>query len=146
MSAAPAAISASDARAIAKEAYIYGFPLVDNYRILYSYFQNRSDREYKTPWNTLYNNARVYTPDDRAVVTPNSDTPYSYVGADLRTEPLVLTVPAIERERFYHLQFIDLYTFNFAYVGTRATGTDAGSFLLAGPGWKGARSRRASRR
>jgi hypothetical protein len=131
------AISPADACAIAKEAYIYGFPLVDNYRIQYAYFQDRGDPEYKTPWNTLYNNARVYTPDDRAVVTPNSDTPYSYVGADLRAEPLVFTVPAIDKSRFYHLQFIDLYTFNFAYVGTRATGSDAGSFLLAGPAWNG---------
>jgi hypothetical protein len=79
----------------------------------------------------------VYTPQDRAIQTPNSDTPYSYVGADLRTEPLVFTVPAMEKERFYHLQFIDQYTFNFAYVGTRTTGNGAGNFLLAGPRWKG---------
>ena len=81
--------------------------------------------------------ARVYTPDDEAIRTPNSDTPYSFLGADLRAEPLVLTVPAIEKGRYYSLQFIDMYTFDFAYVGSRATGNDAGSFLLAGPGWKG---------
>jgi hypothetical protein len=126
-----------EARAIAKEAYIYGFPLVDSYRILYSYFVDRSDPEFKAPWNQIFNTARVYTPDDRTIQTPNSDTPYSFIGADLRTEPLVFTVPAIERERYYSLQFIDLYTFNFAYAGSRATGNDAGSFLLAGPNWTG---------
>jgi len=130
-------LSPSEARAIAKEAAIYGFPLVDSYRIQYSYFVDRSNGEFKGPWNTLSNTARVYTPDDKAIQTPNSDTPYSFLGADLRAEPLVLTVPAIEKGRYYSLQFIDMYTFNFAYVGSRATGNDAGKYLLAGPGWKG---------
>jgi hypothetical protein len=130
-------ISAADARAIAKEATIYGFPLVDNYRIQYSYFVDRNNPEFKGAWNAIHNTARVYTPDDKAIQTPNSDTPYSFVGADLRSEPLVLSVPAIEKERYYSLQFIDMYTFNFAYVGSRATGSSAGRFLLAGPRWKG---------
>ena len=68
-------LSPAEARAIAKEATIYGFPLVDNYRIQYSYFVDRSSPEFKAPWNTLVNNARVYTPDDKAIQTPNSDTP-----------------------------------------------------------------------
>jgi hypothetical protein len=127
----------TEARAIAKDAYIYGFPLVDSYRIQHSYFVDRNGAEFKTSWNQIYNNARVYTPDDKAVQTPNSDTPYSFVGADLRAEPIVLTVPAIEKGRYFSLQFIDQYTFNFAYVGSRATGNDGGSFLLAGPQWKG---------
>ena len=132
-------ITPDEARAIAKDAYVYGFPLVDSYRIQYSYFVDRGGPEYKASWNTIFNNARVYTPDDKAIQTPNSDTPYSYVGADLRTEPLVLSVPAIEKGRYYSLQFIDMYTFNFAYVGSRATGNGAGRFLLAGPHWKGAK-------
>jgi hypothetical protein len=130
-------ISADEARAIAKEAYIYGFPLVDSYRVQYSYFVDRGNPEFKASWNTLSNTARVYTPDDKAIQTPNSDTPYSFLGADLRAEPLVLTVPAVEENRYYSLQFIDMYTFNFAYVGSRATGNGGGSFLLAGPNWKG---------
>src|SRR5262249_2826959 len=77
--------------------------------------------------------ARVYTPDDKAVQSPNSDTPYSMVGADLRAEPLVFSVPKVEDGRYYALQFIDLCTFNFAYVGSRATGNEAGHYLLAGP-------------
>jgi hypothetical protein len=52
---------------------------------------------------------------------------------------LVVSVPAVEKNRYYSLQFIDLYTFNFAYVGSRATGNGAGNFLLAGPRWKGQR-------
>ncbi len=129
--------TAAEARAIAKAVTIYGFPLVDNYRIQYSYFVDRGSPEFKASWNTIVNNARVYTPDDKAIQTPNSDTPYSYAGADLRAEPLVLTVPEIEKGRYYSLQFIDMYTFNFAYVGSRATGIGAGSYLLAGPKWQG---------
>jgi hypothetical protein len=80
---------------------------------------------------------RVFTPDDKTVQTPNSDTPYSMLGMDLRAEPLVLTVPEVEKDRYYSIQLIDLYTFNFNYIGSRATGNDAGSFLVAGPDWVG---------
>lgn len=125
----------TEMRSIAKEAYIYGFPLVDGYRIEHAYFVDRSGREFKAPWNEIFNNARVYTPEDKAVQTPNSDTPYSYVGADLRTEPLVFTVPALEKNRYFSVQLVDAYTHNFAYLGSRATGNDGGSFVLAGPNW-----------
>lgn len=130
-------ITPSEVRAISKEATIYGFPLVDNYRVQYSYFVNRNNPDFKAPWNTLNNVARVFTPDDKAIQTPNSDTPYSQLGADLRAEPLVISVPEVEAGRYYSLQFVDMYTFNFAYVGSRATGNGAGNFLLAGPRWSG---------
>lgn len=131
------AITPQEARAIAKDAYLYGFPLVDSYRIQYSYFVDKNGKEYKAPWNTIFNNARLYTAADKAIQTPNADTPYSYIGADLRAEPLVISVPEMGKDRFYHAQFIDMYTFNFAYVGSRTTGNGAGNYLLAGPDWKG---------
>jgi hypothetical protein len=133
----PSAVTLEQTRAIAKEAYIYGFPMVDNYRVMYSYFVNAEDPEYKGAWNEVHSSAQVYTPQDTAVQTPNSDTPYSAVGADLRTEPLVLTVPPIEQDRYYSLQFVDLYTYNMAYVGSRTTGNGGGKYLLAGPDWAG---------
>jgi hypothetical protein len=71
------------------------------------------------------------------VQTPNSDTPYSWVGLDLRREPIVFTVPPIEQKRYWSIQLIDLYTHNFAYLGSRTTGHAGGSFLIAGPNWKG---------
>jgi hypothetical protein len=58
-------------------------------------------------------------------------------GADLRSEPLVLTVPAMEKERYFSIQLIDWFTFNFDYIGSRTTGNGGGTFLLAGPNWKG---------
>jgi hypothetical protein len=57
---------------------------------------------------------------------------------DLRAEPIVLTVPPIAQERYFSIQLVDAYTLNFDYIGTRTTGNDGGSFLIAGPGWKGA--------
>ncbi len=130
-------VTPEEARKIAKEAYIYGFPMVDSYRIQHAYFVDTKNPEYKGPWNQIINTPRVYTPADTAIQTPNSDTPYSWLGLDLRTEPMVLTVPPIEKDRYFSVQFIDAYTFNFAYIGSRTTGNDGGSFLVAGPGWKG---------
>ena len=134
---AQTSVTPADARAIAREAYIYGFPMVDSYRIMHAYFVDRANPEYKAEWNQIRNFARVFTPEDKAVQTPNSDTPYSFLGMDLRTEPVVLTVPVVEKNRYFSIQLIDLYTFNFDYIGSRATGNDGGSFLIAGPGWKG---------
>jgi hypothetical protein len=131
------AVTLEEIRAIAKEAYIYGFPLVDSYRIMHAYFVDGGNPEFKDDWNRVASSARVYTPEDKAIQTPNSDTPYSMLGADLRAEPLVLTMPAVDKNRYYSAQFIDLYTHNFAYVGSRATGNEAGAYLLAGPNWKG---------
>jgi hypothetical protein len=131
------ATTSAEARAIAKEAYIYGFPMVDNYRIQYAYFVDRKSPEYKAPWNELRSVPRVYTPEDKAIQTPNSDTPYSLLGVDLRAEPLVLTMPIVEKNRYFAAQLIDLYTHNFAYIGSRTTGNDGGSFMLAGPRWQG---------
>ena len=130
-------VPANEARAIAKEAYIYGFPVVDNYRVMHSFFVDRDGKDFKAAWNEIHNEARVFTPNDTTIQTPNSDTPYSQIGTDLRAEPLVITVPAVDEDRYYSLQFIDLFTHNYAYVGSRETGSEAGSFLLAGPKWKG---------
>jgi hypothetical protein len=134
---AQTSVTPAEARAIAKEAYIYGFPMVDSYRIQHAYFVDKNNPEYKAPWNQLRNFSRVFTPEDKAVQTPNSDTPYSFLGMDLRAEPIVLTVPQIEKKRYFSIQLIDAYTFNFNYIGSRATGNDGGSFLIAGPNWKG---------
>lgn len=131
------ALTHDEIRSIAKEAYIYAYPMVDGYRIQYAYFVAKDNKEYKAPYNTLYNTARVFTPADKAVQTPNSDTPYSFCGIDLRTEPYVLNIPALEKDRYFSVQLIDYYTHNFDYIGSRTTGNDGGKYLLAGPDWKG---------
>ncbi|HXZ84562.1 MAG TPA: DUF1254 domain-containing protein [Myxococcota bacterium] len=133
----PSAQTPEQVRAIAKEAYVYGYPIVDNYRVIYTYTQDTGDPDYKAPLNVLKSEARVFTPEDRAIQTPNSDTPYSFLAMDLRAEPLVLTIPPIDPGRYFSVQLVDLYTFNFAYLGSRTSGNGGGDYLVAGPSWTG---------
>lgn len=130
-------LSVADARAIAKEAYIYGFPMTVNYHTMYKQALDTTNPDYRGTFNTLTSAKSVATPEDKFVVTPNSDTPYSFLWMDLRAEPMVITMPKVEPNRYYTAQLIDLYTYNFAYLGTRAYGNEGGVFVIAGPGWNG---------
>ena len=130
-------LSPEEAKRIAKEAYIYGFPMVMGYKAMDAYALDETNPEFKAPFNTLACEARLYTPDDKAVVTPNSDTPYCMMWADISSEPLVISVPEMEANRFYHVQLADLYTHNFAYVGTLTYGNKAGNYLIVKSDWKG---------
>ena len=132
-----AAPSIEEVKAIAEEGFIYGLPLVMNYAANYEFWVDTKSKQYKCPFNQLKNEHRVFTYEDTAVVTPNSDTPYSFTCLDLRAEPYVVSVPAVPKERYYSLQFVDWNTFNYGYVGSRATGTEPGDYLVAGPDWKG---------
>ena len=126
-----------EAKDIAEEGFIYGLPLVMNYAAMYATAIDQSSGQYLAPFNQINNAARVYTYKDTAVVTPNSDTPYSILWLDLRAEPIVLSVPAVERERYYSVMLCDGNTFNYGYIGQRATGPEPGDYLVAGPDWKG---------
>ena len=130
-------LTPEQAREIAKEAYIYGFPMVMNYKTLYAYTLDTNSPEYKGPFNVKSCQARLFTPEDKAVVTPNSDTPYCMFWSDISAGPVVITVPEIEGGRSYSFQFIDLFTQNFAYVGTLTTGNGPGKYLIAPSQWKG---------
>ncbi len=124
-------------KAIAEEGFIYGLPLVMNYAVMNEFVIDRNSGQYKAPFNTISNEARVFTYKDTAVVTPNSDTPYSMLWLDLRAEPMVISVPAVPRSRYYSVQLIDGNAYNYGYIGTRATGVNAGDYLVVGPDWKG---------
>ena len=126
-----------EAKAIVKEAYLYGWPMSENYNTMNAYAINVGGSNYKAPFNVIKNEAKVFGPADNAVVSPNSDTPYSFLWADVRTEPIVITVPPMDGDRYYSFQLIDLYTFNFDYIGTRTQFEEGGTFLVAGPGWDG---------
>jgi hypothetical protein len=128
---------AANTKDIAEEAYIYGFPMVMNYGVMYSYAVDRDSGQFKAPFNQILNEARVFTPKDTAIITPNSDTPYSFAWLDLRAEPIVLCVPKVEKGRYYAVQLVDMYTFNYGYIGSRATGNGAGCYVVAGPDWNG---------
>src|SRR3979411_1411640 len=126
-----------EAKAIAEEGFIYGLPIVMNYAVMYEYSVERSAGQFKTPFNQINNEARVFTYKDTAVITPNSDTPYSIAWLDLRAEPIVLSAPAVEKARYYSVMLCDGNTFNYGYIGSRATGSDAGDYLVVGPNWQG---------
>lgn len=133
-----AEISPSETRAIAEEGYIYGLPLVMNYAIMYEYAVDKSSSQYKAPFNQIRSLHHVANYKDTAVISPNSDTPYSMMFMDVRSEPIVLSVPAVTKPRYYTVQLIDGNTYNFGYIGSRSTGDEAGDYMIAGPNWKGA--------
>ena len=120
-----------------KQAYIYAFPMIAGYKAMYEFNVNKDFSQYKGPFNTIISSANVFTYKDTAIVTPNSDTPYSMLQADLRAEPLVFCVPAVDKARYYSVQLTDMYASNYGYVGSRATGNHAGCYMITGPGWKG---------
>lgn len=127
----------AEAAAIAREAYIYSFPMLMGYRFAYATFLQPASAAYRGPANAgPYGEAVTLDHRFRDVITPNADTPYSFGLLDLRAGPLVLSVPAVS-DRYYVMQFEDLYGHNDLYVGSRSTGTEAGTWFLTGPSWQG---------
>jgi hypothetical protein len=132
-----AKIGRSEARDTAKAAYLYAFAMIESYNTWYPQAVVKTSPTYIGGFNTFRHYAQLFTPENRDVVTPNNDTPYSWACLDLRAEPIVISVPTVPKDRYYVLQFIDLFTYNCAYIGSRATGNDAGDYLMAGPQWDG---------
>src|SRR5215475_753703 len=97
----------AEIKSIAEEGFIYGLPIVMNYAVMYDYIVDRNSGQWKAPFNQIFNEHRVFTYQDTAVVTPNSDTPYSLLWLDLRAEPMVLSVPAVQQDRYYSVQLCD---------------------------------------
>lgn len=131
-------INPAEASAIAEEAYIYAFPMMENYRTLYVQAIDWTSPGYKAPFNQLTHERQLLGPEFKDVVRPNNDTLYSFAWLDLRAQPIVVGVPAVE-DRYYSVQLIDMFTHNFAYIGTRTTGMAAGSYVVAGPQWEGSK-------
>lgn len=124
-------------QAIAEEAYIYGLPIVMNYAVMYDYAVDRQSPQFKAPFNQIHNMTHVATPEDKAIISPNSDTPYSFVWMDLRAEPMVLTVPPVEKGRYYSVMLCDGNTYNFGIIGSNATQGVPGAYMVVGPDWQG---------
>ncbi len=100
------------------------------------------------PVNTLYTQPQALFADPFASLPPrsskllsygtNRDTLYTFGVLDLSKGPQVLHVPDMAG-RYYSVQFTDPSDgTDFAYVGKRTTGTQAGNHLIIGPGWQGA--------
>ncbi len=129
--------SLAETKAIAQDGFVFGLPIVMYYTSAYELFGDPTSSQYKAPVGQLFNEARVFTPKDTAVITPNSDTPYSMAEIDLRAEPTVISVPAVPKPRYYSVQMTDANTFNYGYIGSRTTGTGPGDYMIVGPDWKG---------
>ena len=130
-----ALVDATDLAALAAQAYVYGFPLVFDLQQVARFTRVGMGSVPPVPFNRFSHAANLAGPGDR-FVSINNDTVYSIAQLDLKGGPVLLRVPDAAG-RYYVLQFIDAWTNNFAYVGRRATGTGAGSFLIVPPGWPG---------
>jgi hypothetical protein len=130
-------ISNEELESIAEEAYVYAFPAFMGYRGGYDKFLNPSSPAYRGAPNAgPHGKAVTLDSSFKGIITPNSDTPYSWGLLDLRAGPLVLTVPEVT-DRYYVMQFENLLGENEYFVGSRATGSGAGTYLLVGPRWDG---------
>ncbi len=117
------------------QAYIYGFPLVFNLDSIERFLREGIGANPATPFNS-FSHARALSGASAKFVSINNDTVYSIAPIDLSVGPVTLHVPEVG-DRYYVMQFIDAWTDNFAYVGTRATGSLAGDYFLVPPGWTG---------
>lgn len=120
---------------MAAQTFVYAYPLEYCLREISGFATGKSAVPVTAPWNS-FGHARELLGPETKFVSPNNDTLYTLAALDLSAGPLRLRVPD-SGDRYYVLQFIDAWTNNFAYVGTRATGNQAGEFLLAAPGYAG---------
>ena len=118
------------------QAYIYGFPWINmaQYRWLWVTQPPTPDNDHAyAPLNKFSHDTTLTDASWQAGGSPNNDTLYSTAWLNLTTEPVILSVPAMDR--YYTMEIAGFDSDNFAYVGTRATGTNAGNYLIAGPNW-----------
>jgi hypothetical protein len=122
---------------IATLAYIWGFPLVNVIRTAdFTTSPNVPPGPGRGPENTFSHFRDFPNSNFTDVVRPNVDTLYSIAYLDLENGPLKLQIPPIA-DRYYSLQFIDAYSNNYLYIGSRLNDTTGGTYLMSGPGWQG---------
>jgi hypothetical protein len=135
-SSSRADLDADEARAIAKEAYVFTYPLVMMYRTMYLQAIDVDSDSYAGGFGEWLH-LGMSTPQDTDIVTPNNDTPYSYAWVDTRAEPWVLTLSEIAEDRFYTSQWDDLWGYVLDNPGSVNDGNGGVSVLLASPTWAG---------
>jgi hypothetical protein len=136
---ARAQVTPPEATALGQQAYLYGFPLLEFLRVRATATSVRCpDVRGNSPVNSFSNARRFANPSSRTVVAPNVDTLYSIAHLDLGRGPVVLSHPNMGR-RYFVFQLLDPYTNTIGYVGSRTTGSKAGSFAIT---WRGRRGRK----
>jgi hypothetical protein len=130
-------LTPKQAEQIAEEAYIYAYPMIDHYKMMFAMAIYPESGAYFAPFNIMSGKTSLAGPKDTVIVRPNNDTYYSAVWFDLSDQPQILSVPAINSSRYYSFQIVDMYTHNIDYIGSRKTGNSKGSYMFVGPGWDG---------
>ena len=133
-------ISAAVALVLVTCAYVYSIPPLIYNGIGTAIVQQGLGSGSAIPVNTLYTVPQLASPSAKSRLLrtgANVDTLYSGGWLDLKEKPLVLHVPDMNG-RYYSVQLTDPKDgSDFAYVGRRTTGTEAGDYLITGPGWSG---------
>lgn len=121
----------------AVDAYIWAYPLVSigvSAKLITNTPKPLPNAH--APFNSFGSVGKIFSAADKDVVSSNVDNLYSSAFLDLTQGAAVISVPATNG-RYYSFQLMDAYSNNFDYIGSRATGTDAGRYLIVGPDWKG---------
>jgi len=121
----------------AARAFVHWYASVDLYKIMVDQVLDPASAQHKAALNSWGHERRLADPSDTAIVAMNVDTPYSYAWLDLRAEPVVVTLPPFERERYMSAMVVDFETCILGYVSPRTNGNAGGDFLVAGPDWDG---------
>jgi hypothetical protein len=124
-------LTPEEARKLAKEAYIFGFPHATNYRVFIQRFVTNDPLTQGVGFNEFAHQPGPFPPEVRD--TTQRDTIFSIAVLDLRREPLVISVPKIPDLRAYMLQLGDTSTEALPYISTVATGNEAGNYVIVGP-------------
>lgn len=118
------------------EAYVYGFPLVMMDVTNRVETATSEAGEYSAPMNQLLKMKGFVSPDFKNIVRISVNSVWSGGVFDLENEPQVFSYPD-SKERYFVIQLLNMWTDDFASVGTRTTGSAGGNFLIAGPKWNG---------
>lgn len=121
--------------ALAADAYVYGYPLVAGLTMVERFARGGLGTLPAASFNHFSHATRLAGPKDH-FVSVNNDTVYSIAQLDLSEGPQVLRVPDTAGA-YYVLQVVGAWTDNVAYIGSRATGTGAQTWLIVPPGWHG---------
>lgn len=130
------ALTAAEARQIALDAYIYGYPLVTmemTRRVMTNVTEAHGTR---APMGHLVHMRSFPTAASRDVTAPNADTLYTTTWLDVGKHPWILSLPDMQ-DRYFLFPMLDGWTEVFQAPGTRTTGTGAQTYAITGPGWKG---------
>jgi hypothetical protein len=124
------------AQKIAKDAYIYGYPLVTMEMTRRVMTNVRELEGTHAPMGHLVRLRSYPTAAFRDVTAPNADTLYTTTWLDVGKEPWVLSIPDAD-DRYYLFPMLDAWTDVFQVPGKRTTGTGPQKYAITGPGWTG---------